>query len=37
LEGGKKVRGQVRKSAEGEDKEMVVGGISCIIIGLSAE
>ena len=37
LEGGEEVRGHICKMAEGEDNDVVIGGISCVIIGALAE
>jgi len=37
LEGGEKVRRHICKMAEGEDNEVVIGGISCVVVGVPAE
>ena len=37
LEGGEKVGGHICKTAEGEDNEVVVGGISCVVVWAPAE
>jgi hypothetical protein len=37
LEGGKEVGGHIRKAAKRKDNEMVIGGISCVVVGSLAE